>query len=84
MSKPSSHSSEPSSTHSTPTSEDLLHQLVQARYPDDPGLQEHVLESARKAGTVDRIVSGELSLPHPEDARRDLERVQRQQERQGG
>lgn len=84
MSQPSdeSYSSSPASS---PTSgEDRLRRLVEARYPEDPELQNHVLESARSAGTVDRVLSGELVLPHPEDARRDLERVRRQQQRQGG
>lgn len=67
---------------STPTPEDRLGMLVEARYPDDPDLQQHVLESARRAGTVERIVRGELALPHPEDAARDLERVQRQEREQ--
>jgi hypothetical protein len=80
MSELSSLSSEPSLTPSTPTSEDRLARQVESRYPEDPDLQQHVLESARRAGTVDRIVSGELSLPHPHDARRDLERVQRQEQ----
>lgn len=82
MSELSSPFSEQSSTHSTPSPEDRLARQVESRYPEDPDLQQHVLESARRAGTVDRIVSGELSLPHPQDARRDLERVQRQEREQ--
>lgn len=82
MSPPSDESFSSSPPSSPPSGEERLRQLVQARYPDGTDLQEHVLESAMKAGTVDRIVSGELVLPHPEDARRDLDRVRRQQQRQ--
>lgn len=79
MSELSSPFSEQSSMPSTNTPEERLARQVFARYPDDPELQQHVLESAHRAGTVDRIVSGELSLPHPEDARRHLERIKRQE-----
>jgi hypothetical protein len=79
MSELSQQSFDSSPQSSTPTPEDRLARQVESRYPEDPDLQQHVLESARRAGTVDRIVSGELSLPHPQDARRDLERVQRQE-----
>lgn len=81
LSQPSYDSSPPPSK---PSAEDRVARLVEARYPEDPDLQQHVLESARRAGTIGRIASGELSLPHTEDARRDLERVQRDQQRQRG
>lgn len=84
MSELSQPSYEPSPAPSKPTPEDRLSKLVEARYPEEPELQDHVSESARRAGTVERIVRGELVLPHPDDARRDLERVQRQQQRQQG
>lgn len=82
MSELSQESFDSSLPRSNPSGEDRLGKLVEARYPDNPDLQQHVLDQARKAGTVDRIASGELSLPHPEDARRDLERVQRQEREQ--
>lgn len=81
LSQESFSSSAPSSN---PSPEDRLARKVESRYPEDPDLQQHVLESARKAGTAERIVRGELVLPHPDDARRDMERVQREQQRQKG
>lgn len=46
---------------------DKLRQMIAARYDND-GVRHAVYDDAVKHGTVEKIESGELSLPHPHDA----------------
>lgn len=58
-----------------PTIEDM----IRDKYHDD-NVAAHILSEVQKNGNGDKIVSGELVLPHPEDAKRHMEATKQQNE----
>lgn len=60
-----------------------LDDMLAEKYPDNPDMQQRVKEDVIARGTEQRIVSGELRLPHPQDAEAHFRRMDDDKQREG-
>lgn len=63
--------------------ERTLDDMLTEKYPDNTDLQQRVREDVQARGTEKGIVSGELRLPHHQDAEAHFRRVDEAKQREG-